>query len=153
VHVTPFTGMAALEKLMDSLHDERFDASSAVYERGNRQWSARFLRRVHDTARIARERTGLFRTRLWFPVVETTLVLSNVTAVRSADVGNTGTDIFIGCEETVSGLKLRTALWIEIELDVDGPITGEVRERELELRGYVDRYLGAEHILRLEGLE
>jgi len=153
VQTTPFSSFKALEPLMDRLHDQRFDADTVSHDQETRQWTARFLRRDYDSTRTVRQRTGLFRSRCFFPVVETTLVVKNVTAVREGIYRNARSDTFIGCEATPSGFRLRCALFIDIELDIDGPIIGEVRERDLERRGYVDTFLGAERILRLEGLE
>ncbi len=147
----------ALTEAMADFHDERFDLDSMAFDPDQRCWSGRFYRRVYDDARTTREHSGVESPecfREYFPVVECTLKLYNVTACSVRDRARIVKYTFNECEPTDAGFTLSFNQNLDIDIDVDGSITGALNEHELDQRGYVLKAgWGAESGIRLEGIE
>jgi hypothetical protein len=61
---------------------------------------------------------------------------------------------FNECEPTDTGCTLSFCENLDIDIDVDGNITGELNEHELDQRGYVLKAgWGAQTGIRLEGID
>ena len=142
----------ALTEAMADFHDERFDLDSMAFDPDQRCWSGRFYRRVYDDARTTREHSGV-ESREYFPVVECTLRLYNVTACRVRDRAQIGKYTFNECEPTDTGCTLSFCENLDIDIDVDGSITGDLNEHELDQRGYVLKWGLAQSGIRLEGID
>ena len=147
----------ALTEAMAYFHDERFDLDSMAFDPDQRCWSGRFYRRVYDDARTTREHSGVESrdySREYFPVVECTLNLYNVTACRIRDRAQIVKYTFNECEPTDTGCTLSFCENLDIDIDVDGSITGDLNEHELDQRGYVLKAgWGAQSGIRLEGID
>lgn len=148
---------AALTEAMAYFHDERFDLDSMIFNPDQRCWSGRFYRRVYDDSRTTREDPGVesqWDFREYFAVVECTLKLYHVTACRVRDRAQIVKYSFNACKPTDGGCTLSFCENLDIDIDVDGSITGDLVERELNQRGYVLKAgWGAQSGMRLEGVD
>ncbi len=145
-------GYENLDHALTDLHDQRFDLDAMIFDAARRRWSARFFRRIYDPTRTTRERTGLLTVRDYFPVIECTLTLDNVTACRVLDKSHIVIYTFNQCERTAFGCTLRFCEDLAIDIEVEGGvIVGDLREREFDRRGYVQKWGPAESGIRLEG--
>lgn len=142
---------------MADFHDERFDLDLMAFDPAQRCWSGKFYRRVYDDTRTTREPPGVesqWDFRECFPVVECTLKLYNVTACRVRDRARIVKYTFNRCERRDTGCTLSFCPDLDIDLDVDGGITGDLDEHELDQRGYVLKTgWGAGSGIHLEGIE
>lgn len=154
VRTIPIDSFETLDQVLTELHDQRFDLDVMGFDPPRRRWSGRFFRRIYDPTRTSRERAGMLRVREYFPVMECTLTLDNVTACRVLDRSHIVIYMFNQCERTDAGCRLRFCEALEIDIDVDGAIVGVFREREFDRRGYIDAYGPfAESGIHLEGEE
>jgi hypothetical protein len=90
----------------------------------------------------------------YFPVVEATLTLHSVTDCKVLDDQRIVTYMFNQCERTNTGCALVFCEAMSVVLDVPAELTGELREHELDRRGYVEEYgRFTERGIHLEGEE
>lgn len=149
---TPIDSFDTLDRIMTTFHDERFDLNAMEYEPDARRWSGRFIRRVYDPARTTRESGAGGAIRSHFPVVEATLTLHQVSACKTRGDQGIVSYMFDHCERTGVGCTLVFCEELSIALHVDGELAGELRERELDRRGYVEEHgRDAESGIHLEG--
>jgi hypothetical protein len=140
VRTVSIDGFEALDRVMTGFHDQRFDLDVMTYEPESHRWVGRFFRRVYDATRTTRERGGKGPMRCYFPVVEATLTLHSVTDCKVLDDQRIVTYMFNQCERTNTGCALVFCEAMSVVLDVPDELTGELREHELDRRGYVEEY-------------
>lgn len=149
---TPIDSFDTLDRIMTAFHDERFDLNAMEYEPNARRWSGRFFRRVYDPARTTRESGAGGAIRCYVPVVEATLTLHKVSACEARGDQGIVSYMFDHCERSGVGCTLVFCEDLRIALHVDGELAGELRERELDRRGYVEEHgRDAESGIHLEG--
>jgi len=146
----PIDGYENLKDYLVDFNDQRFDLDLMAFDAHARRWSGRFFRPVDDQSRTTRERTGLLRARFYFPVIESTLTLHDVTACRVRDRSQIVHYTFEKCDRTDFGCTLHFIEALDIDIHVEGSIRGDFRERELDQRGYVETWGPIESGIRLE---